>query len=395
MKQDRSSEYSSWPHYTGHDRGTMAILLTVAALAALVIQSVAASPLMDTLLQIPDLSTYAEVYNLTGGIVEINPLFLKRYNYDEDKRNYTFLAPTNDAWAKIPDAIFTTLMTQQAYPLTEALLRTHIIEARLTASELVKVSESEGAGGISTSLQLSNTTEQYHNGVLTKTVQGYYIDSVISSNGTVQIDDQAAIVTANIVADNGLIHAIDQVIDPFLIYGGGPSNRTLAPTSETTNFTIGELLKSDSRLVNSSKILTENSPDTLRRLSKQTGSMQFFVAPQNEAYDLMPTILPIFHTLVAPYKSPFNTLMWQYGWLDGDGETFADLNFTRPVTVASDVTGLNITVTQEKNAIFIMNAGLVTQVKAANGYLWIVDRWLDPLYQAFGPINRFGEPEWP
>ncbi|GKZ94747.1 hypothetical protein AnigIFM59636_008473 [Aspergillus niger] len=395
MKQDRPSEYSSWPHYTVHDRGTIPILFTVAALAAIVIQSVTASPLMDTLLQIPDLSTYAEVYNLTGGIVEINPLFLKRYNYDEDKRNYTFLAPTNDAWAKIPDAIFTTLMTQQAYPLTEALLRTHIIEARLTASELVKVSESEGAGGISTSLQLANTTEQYHNGVLTKTVQGYYIDSVNSSNGTVQIDDQAAIVTANIVADNGLIHAIDQVIDPFLIYGGGPSNRTLAPTSETTNLTIGELLKSDSRLVNSSKILTENSPDTLRRLSKQMGSMQFFVAPQSEAYDLMPTILPIFHTLVAPYKSPFNTLMWQYGWLDSDGETFADLNFTRLVTVASDVTGLNITVTQEKNAIFIMNAGLVTQVKAANGYLWIVDRWLDPLYQAFGPINRFGEPEWP
>lgn len=71
-------------------------LVTVAALAAIVIHLVTASPLMDTLLQIPDLSTYAEVYNLTGGIVEINPLFLKRYNYDEDKRNYTFLAPTND-----------------------------------------------------------------------------------------------------------------------------------------------------------------------------------------------------------------------------------------------------------------------------------------------------------
>lgn len=74
----------------------MAIIVTVAALAAILVQQVTASPLMDTLLQIPDLSTYAEVYNLTGGIVEINPLFLKRYNYDEDKRNYTFLAPTND-----------------------------------------------------------------------------------------------------------------------------------------------------------------------------------------------------------------------------------------------------------------------------------------------------------
>ncbi|GAT28113.1 hypothetical protein RIB2604_02501880 [Aspergillus luchuensis] len=397
-----------------NDSDIMAVLVTVAALAAIASQLVTASPLMDTLLLIPDLSTYAEVYNLTGGIVEINPLFLKRYNYDEDKRNYTFLAPTNDAWAKIPNAIFDILMTQQAYPLTEALLRTHIIEAGLTASELVKVSESEGAGGISTSLQVSNTAEQYHNGVLTKTVQGYYIDSVTSSNGTVQIDDQSAIVMANIVADNGLIHAIDQVIDPFLLYGGGPSNRTIAPTSETTDLTIGEFLTSDSRLVNSSKILFENSPDTLRRLSKQTGSMQFFVAPQNEAYDLMPTILPIFRefshivkpqsywltstrtdTLVAPYKSPFNTLMWQYGWLDSDGDTFAGLNFSSPVTVASDITGLNITVTQEENAIFIMNAGLVSQVKATNGYLWVVDRWLDPLYQAFGPIDRFGTPEWP
>ncbi|OJJ78176.1 hypothetical protein ASPBRDRAFT_114615 [Aspergillus brasiliensis CBS 101740] len=373
----------------------MTILPTIAALAANIISSVIASPLMDTLLQIPELSTYAEVYNLTGGIVEINPLLTKRYNYDEDKRNYTFLAPTNDAWAKIPAPIFETLMTQQAYPLTEALLRTHIIEAGLTASELVKVSESQGAGGIATSLQLANTTDQYHHGVLTKTVQGYYIDSVSSSNGTVQIDDQSAIVKANIVADNGLIHSIDQVIDPFLIYGGGPSSRTMAPTSERTNLSIGEFLTSDSRLVNSTKILSVNSPDTLRRLSVQTGSTQFFVVPQNEAYDLMPTILPIYHTLVAPYKGPFNTLMWQYGWLDSHGEALAGLNFSKSVTVASDVTGLNITVTQENDAIFIMNAGLVTQVEASNGCLWIVDRWLDPLYQAFGPINRFGNPEWP
>ncbi|PYI03598.1 hypothetical protein BO78DRAFT_409778 [Aspergillus sclerotiicarbonarius CBS 121057] len=333
----------------------------------------AAAPLMDTLLLIPELSTYAHVYNMTGGIVEINPLFTKRYNYDEDRRNYTFLAPTN-----------------------AALLRTHIIEAKLTASELVEISGSESAGGIATSLQLSNTTEQYHHGILTKTVQGYYIDSTNSSNGTVQIDDQAAIVNANLVADNGLIHAIDQVIDPFLIYGGGASNRTTAPTRETTELTIGEFLASDSRLVNSSKILFENSPDKLRRLSKQSSPKQFFVAPHDEAYDLMPTILPVFHTLVAPYKSPFNTLMWQYGWLDSDGEKFAGLNFTSPLTVASDMTGLNITVTQDNSdAVFIMNAGLVTQVEASNGYLWIVDRWLDPLYKAFGPIDRFGALEWP
>lgn len=185
-------------------------------------------------------------------------------------------------------------MTQPAYPLIEALLRTHIIEASLTASELVEVSESSSAGGISTSLQLSNTTKQFHRGILTKTVQGYYIDSVNSTNGTVLIDDQAAIIKQDIAADNGLIHEIDQIIDPFLIYSGGPSNRTTAPTTEKTSVTIAEFLQSDSRLVNSSKILNVNSPDTLRHLSKYYGSKQFFVAPHNEAYDLMPTILPVY-----------------------------------------------------------------------------------------------------
>lgn len=86
--------------------------------------------------------------------------------------------------------------------------------------------------------------------------------------------------------------------------------------------------------------------------------------------------------------------MLQYGWIESGGEVFAGLDFTSPVSVASDVTGLNLTAMQEGVAIFMMNAGLVTQVRASNGYLWIVDRWLDPLYQAFGPIDRVGMLEW-
>lgn len=73
----------------------MPSLAALAALTAVISQAVMSYPLMDMLLKIPELSTYAHVYNITGGIVEINPLFTKRFNYDEDKRNYTFLAPTN------------------------------------------------------------------------------------------------------------------------------------------------------------------------------------------------------------------------------------------------------------------------------------------------------------
>lgn len=68
----------------------------IAALTTILPRSTMAAPLMDTLLEIPALSTYAQVYNMTGGVVEINPMFTKRFNDDEDKRNYTFLAPTNE-----------------------------------------------------------------------------------------------------------------------------------------------------------------------------------------------------------------------------------------------------------------------------------------------------------
>ena len=73
----------------------MSFLTAIAALTAAMSQAVVASPLMDRFLEVPELSTYAHVYNMTGGIEEINPMFTKRFNYDEDKRNYTFLAPKN------------------------------------------------------------------------------------------------------------------------------------------------------------------------------------------------------------------------------------------------------------------------------------------------------------
>lgn len=73
----------------------MPSLAAIAALITVISQAATASLLMDMLLKVPELSTYAHVYNMTGGIVEINPLFTKRFNYEEDKRNYTFLAPTN------------------------------------------------------------------------------------------------------------------------------------------------------------------------------------------------------------------------------------------------------------------------------------------------------------
>ncbi|RAL08905.1 uncharacterized protein BO97DRAFT_428005 [Aspergillus homomorphus CBS 101889] len=103
----------------------------------------------------------------------------------------------------------------------------------------------------------------------------------------------------------------------------------------------------------------------------------------------------LMNSLVTPCKSSSNTLVWEYGWVYSGGERFASLGFNDFLSIASDVTRLNLTITRQKDAVVIINPILVAQVETANGYLWIVDRWLDLLYQAFGPIGRFGMPEWP
>ncbi|RAL08904.1 uncharacterized protein BO97DRAFT_428004 [Aspergillus homomorphus CBS 101889] len=112
-----------------------------------------ASPFMDTLLDIPALSVYAQVYNLTGGIVQINLMLSERFSYDYE-RNYTFLAPTNDA-----------------YILIEALPWTHIIEACLTASDLVGLSERDSDVGDSHRTRAVSYIPAVQPGVLIKIVQ--------------------------------------------------------------------------------------------------------------------------------------------------------------------------------------------------------------------------------
>lgn len=52
-----------------------------------------------------------------------------------------------------------------------------------------------------------------------------------------------------------------------------------------------------------------------------------------------------------------------------------------------DVTGLNLTRRQNGDAVFLLNAGLETQAEASNGYLWIMHRYSDPLYEALDQID--------
>jgi uncharacterized surface protein with fasciclin (FAS1) repeats len=98
----------------------------------------------------------------------------------------TVFAPTDEAFAKIPAETLKSLLTPGGKDQLVKILTYHVVPGSVLAADVIKIDSA-------------------------KTVQGQSI-AIDSSNG-VKIDD-ANVVTADIVCDNGVIHVIDSVIFP-------------------------------------------------------------------------------------------------------------------------------------------------------------------------------------
>merc|ERR1712002_329345 len=99
---------------------------------------------------------------------------------------FTVLAPTNDAFAKIPADTLNGLLADKA-ALTKVLLR-HVIPAKVLSRQV-------GNGQVATAGGEKITTKRTYKGI-----------KVASASG------QANVILADVLATNGVIHAIDSVI---------------------------------------------------------------------------------------------------------------------------------------------------------------------------------------
>lgn len=71
------------------------------------------------------------------------------------------------------------------------------------------------------------------------------------------------------------------------------------------------------------------------------------------------------------------------------GSRLADLDFAERGTVplTSAFTGIKVTASQTEGMVGVNNLAVVeAEVCGSNGCLWLMDRVLDPLYLAFGPV---------
>ena len=105
----------------------------------------------------------------------------------KDDGPYTVFAPTDDAFAALPEGTLESLLKPENKDQLISILTYHVVPGRVKAEDVVKVSEA-------------------------KTVQGGNIQ-VISNDQGVLIDG-AKLVATDIEASNGVIHVIDKVILP-------------------------------------------------------------------------------------------------------------------------------------------------------------------------------------
>lgn len=103
------------------------------------------------------------------------------------KGPYTVFAPTDEAFARLPAGTLESLLAPENRQQLIDVLTYHVVPGKVTASEVVGLSEAP-------------------------TVQGDTID--IRVDGTRVMVDQATVTTTDIAASNGVIHVIDAVILP-------------------------------------------------------------------------------------------------------------------------------------------------------------------------------------
>ena len=99
---------------------------------------------------------------------------------------FTVFAPTDEAFAAIPEADLQALLADKE-ALTQVLLY-HVVAGKVPASAVMGITSAE-------------------------TVQGSSVKVKITADGKVMVDD-ATVVATDVEASNGIIHVIDKVILP-------------------------------------------------------------------------------------------------------------------------------------------------------------------------------------
>jgi uncharacterized surface protein with fasciclin (FAS1) repeats len=159
---------------------TMFMRSTIVALSSMLVigpaNSAGEMDIVDTAVQAGNFGTLAVALEAAGLIETL-----------KGDGPFTVFAPTDEAFAKLPEGTVQELLKPENKDQLTAILTYHVVSGAVMAEQVVGLSEA-------------------------KTVNGQSVD--ISVNGSMVKVDEAMVVATDIMASNGVIHVIDSVILP-------------------------------------------------------------------------------------------------------------------------------------------------------------------------------------
>ena len=100
---------------------------------------------------------------------------------------FTVFAPTDEAFAKLPDGTLETLLKPENKEKLRRILTYHVVAGKVMASDVVKLQSAKAVSGDTITVKVED--------------------------GVVHVDN-ATVTSADVLASNGVIHVIDSVIVP-------------------------------------------------------------------------------------------------------------------------------------------------------------------------------------
>ena len=156
-------------------RRTFVALATAATLAAPAFADGHSKDIVDTAVGAGTFTTLAAALDAAGLVETL-----------KGEGPFTVFAPTDDAFAALPEGTVESLLLPENKDQLTAILTYHVVPGKVMSTDL-------------------------SNGMTAATVQGG--DVTIMTEGGVMVND-ATVTTADIEASNGVIHVIDKVIMP-------------------------------------------------------------------------------------------------------------------------------------------------------------------------------------
>jgi uncharacterized surface protein with fasciclin (FAS1) repeats len=247
---------------------------------------------------------------------------------------FTVFAPTNDAFAALPEGTVEGLLADIP-ALTDVLLY-HVVSGEVMAADVVNLDMAD-------------------------TVQGSTVDITVE-DGTVMVNDAEVIIT-DIQAANGVIHVIDAVLVPAAEEAMAEeemAEEEMAPD-------IVAIAAGDERF---STLVTALTEAGLVETLQGEGPFTVF-APTNEAFDALPE--GTVESLLADIPALTDVLL--YHVVPGNVMAADVVN----LDTADTVQGTAFDITVEDGAVMVNDAEvIITDIQAANGVIHVIDAVLVP-----------------